>query len=304
MPVIVNDQYPVKGLLEQRQVRCLTRAEAQAKASERRPLRVGIINLMPVAEAYEFDFLLALGQASQYIEPVWIRLQSHDYKSSNRNNLDTWYVSFDEAGRKRRLDALVLTGAPVEDIPFEQIKYWNEVREILEFAKNNIETTLGLCWGALALAYIAGVDKVNYGKKLFGVFETANLKPQHPIMGATNKTFWCPQSRHAGIPDNTLEAGHRAGDINLLAHSEETGYVIFETSDDRFLMHMGHPEYNSNRLVEEAIRDRQLGRVDVEPPKNFDLDHPVNSWHTHGTAFFNRWATRIQQKAQASGGRA
>jgi len=148
---------------------------------------------------------------------------------------------------------------------------------------------LGLCWGGLALAKLVGLDKVLFPRKLFGVFQNRSLNAQHPITGSFDDTFFCAHSRHSGIMDRTLEDARDRGVVNLLSHGPETGYTIFESSDRRYLMHLGHPEYEANRLVHEWERDRALGRTDVERPSNFDPDKPSNTWRSHRNELFAQW---------------
>lgn len=291
MPLLVNHQYHLRSSLEAHGVRCLP--PSTAREERLRTLRVGIINLMPQAENYELNLLLPLGKTQFSIEPVWIRLQQHDYQSSDRRHLAEHYLTFDAAIGRNYLDGLILTGAPVEEIDFREVHYWGELQQILNFAQDNITSTIGLCWGAMALAYVAGIEKINFPKKLFGVFLARNLDRTHRLMSDTDDLFWCPQSRHAGYADQTLERASEEGKINLLAHSEEAGYIVFETKDRRFLMHLGHPEYNSRRLVEESLRDGALRRADVWPPKNFNPARPVNCWRGHRAAFFSRWANSV-----------
>ncbi|HKS30091.1 MAG TPA: homoserine O-succinyltransferase [Pyrinomonadaceae bacterium] len=294
MPLLINDGFHLRSSLEELHVRCLPQATTLVQ-DDLRTLRIGIINLMPQAETYEFNLLLSLGRTQLQVEPVWIRLKSHGYRTSDERNLSRRYLTFGEATSRYYLDGLILTGAPVEEMPFEEVNYWQELREILDFARANIASTLGICWGAMALARLIGIEKVKFERKLFGVFETRNLKGSHPLMSETDDLFWCPQSRFAGFEDERLELEEEKGKINLLAHSEEAGYVIFETTDHRFLMHLGHPEYNSRRLVEESLRDRGLNRTDVGPPKNFDVARPVNCWRGHRATFFSRWINYLYE---------
>jgi homoserine O-succinyltransferase len=293
MPLLVSDEFHLTSALEELNVRCLRQAEMWEQ--DIRTLRIGIVNLMPQAESYEFNLLLSLGRTQLKIEPVWIRLNSHTYQSSDERHFSRHYVTFAEAISRTYLDGLILTGAPVEEIPFQQVKYWNELRRILTFARMNIASTIGLCWGAMALAHLIGIEKISFQKKLFGVFETRNLDRAHQLMSETDDLFWCPQSRYAGFTDEVLELAEKQGKINLLAHSSEAGYVIFETKDHCFLMHLGHPEYNSHRLVDEALRDQGLNRSDVEPPRNFDIARPVNCWRGHRATFFSRWTNYLYE---------
>jgi homoserine O-succinyltransferase len=141
-----------------------------------------------------------------------------------------------------------------------------------------------------------GIEKESYPRKLFGVFETRNIDRNHRITGEMDDMFWCPQSRFSGIRDQGLEEERARGTVNLLAHSREAGYVIFESSDHKFMMHLGHHEYDENRLVEEYLRDKKKGRVDVAPPINLDLENPVNRWRVHSLEFFSQWIKFVHEE--------
>jgi homoserine O-succinyltransferase len=254
-----------------------------------RPLRVGIINIMPKAEVYEPYLLRPLDRAAFAVEPVWIRLRTHRYASSDAERIARSYVEYGQATQGSPLDGLIVTGAPVEELAFDDIHYWEELSEILRDARGEVPSTLGLCWGALALAKLLGFEKKRFEEKLFGVFENSNLLSDHPVMGGADDVFWCAHSRHAGSDDAELERARDDGHVRLLAHGGETGYTIFESADRRFLMHLGHPEYEPVRLAEEWVRDSALGRGDVRAPRHFDPNRPVHVWRSHCNDFFAQW---------------
>ncbi|MBN2191718.1 MAG: homoserine O-succinyltransferase [Polyangiaceae bacterium] len=287
MTIILPERYHIRHALVQSRVVCITPEEARRQ--DVRPLRVGILNVMPKAETYEYSLLHPLGRSILQIEPLWLKLTSHHYKSSDRGHILRSYVTFEEAVARVPLDGLVLTGAPVETLPYEEVKYWEELREILVYAREHIVSTLGICWGGLALGELLGLPKHTTARKIFGVFPTRNLERNHRITGETDDVFWVPQSRHAGIADEVLERASEEGKVNLLAHAPETGYTIFESTDHRYLAHLGHPEYEPDRLVFEYARDVQLGRADVQAPVNVDLERPVNRWRSHRNELFSQW---------------
>jgi homoserine O-succinyltransferase len=293
MTIIASRNYHLRDALQERRILCIDPADAVLE--DIRPLRIGILNIMPKAESYEFSLLRPLGRSILQIEPVWIKLRTHQYISSNPEHLKNFYVTFDAAIGKSPLDGLLLTGAPVEEIPFEHVTYWNEIVGILGYARTNIPSTLGICWGALALAKQLGLDKTVFLKKVFGVFETKNLDDHHAITGEMDDVFWCPQSRFSGIPDVVMEQARENGLVSLLAYSPDAGYTIFESADQRFLMHLGHPEYDARRLVEEYLRDKKAGKSGIGPPKNLDIDNPVNRWKGQGSEFFSRWIRYIHE---------
>jgi homoserine O-succinyltransferase len=246
-------------------------------------LRVGIINIMPRLEAYEPLLLRRLADAPAVVEPVFVRLESHDYKSSDHAHLDRFYRSFARAGR---LDGLIITGAPVEEIEFEAVHYWTELVAIMQEARRAIRSTLGICWGGLALGALLGIPKVALPQKLFGVFE-------HRLLPGGG-TARCAHSRHSGADDAALERAAAAGSVRLIAHAPEIGYAIFASADHRFVAHLGHPEYEAYRLVFELERDRLAGRTDVPPPCGLDIEHPTTSWREDSDAFFAGWLALLR----------
>jgi len=299
MSVILANEYQHRRKLEERGVLCIS--EEEANRADIRPLRVGILNIMPQGETYEPYLLFPLSRTIIQVEPVWIRLHSHKYKSTNLNHLDLYYDYLENVIARAPLDGLIVTGAPVEEMRYEDVTYWDEITVILTFAQQNLPSTLGICWGGLALAKMLGIEKELYQRKLFGVFETGNLDRSHPITGELDDVFWCVQSRHSGIPDRVLEAERDRGALSLLAHSEHGGYTIFESGDHRFLMHLGHPEYEAQRLVEEYRRDVALGRSDVPLPANLDIENPINRWRSHGLEFFAQWVRFIYEPTSREG---
>lgn len=259
-----------------------------------RRLRVGIVNVMPKLEAYEPLLLGPLSRLSAHVEPVFVRLESHAYQSSDHGHLERFYRPLSAHLADGPLDALVLTGAPVEELELEQVHYWGELREVLHYAREHVPSTLGLCWGGLALAGLLGIPKSPLPKKLFGVFANRVTSSNDPLVADQDAVFPCAHSRHSGITDAELERAAREGTVRLLSHGEETGYSIFASTDGRYVAHLGHPEYVAERLVFEWRRDSQLGRDDVLPPKSFDPEAPVTSWEKHRETFFSRWLARTQ----------
>ena len=285
MTLIIRPDYHAVPLIEKNGIEWISLDKA--KTQDIRPLRIGILNIMPLGEQYELNLLNPLGLSILQIEPIWIKLQSHAYKTWPKGHLDQLYSTYEDATTNNPLDGLIVTGAPVEHLDFEEVKYWAEIVELINHARKTCPSTLGLCWGAMALAYMAGVPKLTFDKKLFGVFELENLANKHPIIGSLDDKFVCPQSRIAGVSDIEMERAEIRGDLNLLAFGKEAGYSIFETKDQRQIMHMGHPEYNSGRLAHEAVRD--LNNPTVPEIYNFDFDNPKNVWRMHRNTFFQQW---------------
>lgn len=293
MTIVLPEDHHTENLLRDRGIVCKTQEEARMEDFS--SIRIGILNIMPQAEAYEFNLLYPLGRSILQVEPVWIRLKTHNYYSTEDTHLENFYVFFEEAVSEKRLDGLILTGAPVEDIPFHEVIFWDEVCEIIKYAKEHIVSTLGICWGGLAFAQFLGVEKEVYKKKLFGVFETKNIYPHHKITGGLDDMFWCPFSSFSSLPDKQMEEKRDEGKINLLAHSNAAGYIIFESVDHKFIGHLGHPEYPASRLVEEYQRDMMKGREDVGLPENLNINNPLNRWRGHCLDFFTQWIRHIHE---------
>ncbi|MET0286655.1 MAG: homoserine O-succinyltransferase, partial [Polyangiales bacterium] len=199
----------------------------------------------------------------------------HGYPSSHAAHLARFYRGIEHAGAH---DGLILTGAPVEELPFEQVRYFPELRGVLERARATIATTLGLCWGGMALAHLLGVGKVRFARKLFGVYALEGYGP-------------CAQSRHAGLDPVQLSDAAVRGQVRVLS-----GDTLVESVDGRYMMHLGHPEYTPARLRFEYLRDRELGRGDVDPPHGVGSDATASPL-PHGYAFFGRWLERVAHES-------
>lgn len=291
MTVILPIDHRSRQILQENGISCVTQDEAQKQ--DIRPLRIGILNIMPNIEGYEFNLLLPLGRTLIQIEPVWIRLSraSHTTDHDKIDYLSRNYVTYEEANQPKKLDGLIVTGAAVGRIPFEDVRYWDEISEIFDHARNNLVSTLGICWGGIAMAYHLDHDlkREFYDHKLFGIYRGQNLNRKHPITGNLDDEFDCPQSRYSRISDRILEEKAGEGLLNLLAFNEDAGYFIFETPDHRFVMHLGHPEYNRHRLMDEWERDQKAGLKDVPHPHRFDFENPKNTWRSHRNEFFSAW---------------
>ncbi len=292
MKLILPRAHRFRSALEARGVICVSPDEAAERGLS--VLRIGVVNLMPKAEDYEELLLsvLGVGALDVYLEPVWIRLHSPRYASSDREHLARTYMEFEQAA-SRGLAGLILTGAPVEEMAFSEVQYWDELRELLTWSRAHLSSTLGLCWGAMALAKLLDVEKHGLPRKLFGVFPLEARVPKHPALRGGD-TLWAAQSRHAEVSAEELERAAEAGVVRLLAHSSEASYSIFESADGRFLGHQGHPEYRAERLVFEYERDVKLGRSDVAAPANLDLSQPEASFKSHGPDFFAGWVSQLQ----------
>jgi homoserine O-succinyltransferase/O-acetyltransferase len=263
--------------------------------TSRRRLRVGVINLMPRAETYEPLVEAALGED---VSISWRRLTTHGYSSSDPARIARYEPLVEGLAS---LDALVLTGAPVEELPFTEVRYWSELSEGLARAEALGLPLLGLCWGGMVVASLLGVEKASRATKLFGVFEH-QVAPE--LCGSLGGTHRCPESRHAGLDEVSLERAVRAGRAEVLATSEETGATILAGASPARgwrVAHLGHPEYDEHRLLAEWDRDSAAGRTDVAPPIGYDLAarRPHRGWSDDGARFFTWWKTTLRERVGA-----
>ena len=258
-------------------------------------VNLGVLNVMPKAHEYEIELISAFAGVTHPLRFIWIRIRNHGYSSTDPDVL-AGYQYFDDV--VDQLDGLILTGAAVEKLPFEEVRYWPEMVQTLEKARKQIKTTLGICWGGLALAKILDIPKDVFDSKLFGVFPTDNLINDHKLTGCFGEQFPCPVSTNAGISDATWEQAAREGKVRLLAHASDAGYLIAESADGRFLMHVGHPEYSATRLPEEYARDCSRNVPGAAPPQNVDLHRPVQEWARQSDRFFQKWVDFMAEAAK------
>jgi homoserine O-succinyltransferase len=258
------------------------------------PLRIGIVNLMPRAQTYEDLLLAALERAGVPLAVTWLRLTTPHYASSDRARIEQVYLPLSAAIEERLLDGLIISGAPVEDLPYETVIYWNELSGLLERARHVVPSTLGLCWGGLALARLLGIDKTLFERKLFGVYTLSAPDPNHPLMRELAPEFPCPQSRYSGLATADVERAVAAGSVRVLAGSEAAGWVIVESSDRRFVMHTGHPEYSAERLMFEYRRDLEARVTTVDAPHDFDVTQPTETWRSASASFLRAWLSSLR----------
>lgn len=258
--------------------------------------RVGIVNLMPHAEQYE-RWLMPQLAAALPIEPLWIRVAARRYTLDDPARIDRLYRPYAEVVDAAPLDGLIVTGAAVEDLPYEEVRFLPELDGMVRAAAADRIPILGLCWGALGVAHLLyGLPKEVYRQKVSGVYATERLVDDGPIAAGLDDRFWSTHSRFAGFDDRALDA---ADGVRAVARSAEAGTVIAEADDHSVVMHIGHPEYSATRLVDEYHRDLAQGLAGVRPPANVDLDQPVNQWRSHSLVFFASWVRLVHERAVA-----
>ena len=275
----------------------LARRPAGLIAAAQRPVpRIGIVNVMPHAEQYE-RWLMPQLSAARPFEPVWIRLGERKFSLDDPAHIAETYVRYADAIADAPLDALIVTGAAVEHLPYEDVRFLPELDSIVQRTADRNTPVLGLCWGALVVAHLLfGLPKLVYPTKVSGMYETDRLVADGPIASVLDDRFFSTHSRYAGFDDAALD---RSESARAVARSAEAGTVIAESRDHNVVMHIGHPEYPGRRLADEYRRDLAAGLTDVRPPANVDLARPVNRWRSHSLVFFAGWVRLVHERMPA-----
>ena len=288
MPIRVQNDLPVKEILEQENIFVMD--EHRATHQDIRPIRIGLLNLMPLKEDTELQILRSMSNTPLQIDVVFINVSSHQSKNTSTSHLNKFYLPFRDV-RDQKFDGFIITGAPVEQMPFEEVDYWEELTEIMEWTKTHVTSTLHLCWGAqAALYYHYGIDKVPLEKKLFGVFRHRVLNRKIPLVRGFDDVFLAPHSRHTDVPADRIRADGR---ITILAESEKAGAFLSMAQDGRQIFVMGHPEYDRVTLDGEYKRDLAKG-LPIEMPENYYPDDdpqnkPLLTWRAHGNNLYTNW---------------
>ncbi len=288
MPIKIPNDLPATATLQSENIFVMT--ETRAVTQDIRPLEILILNLMPTKIDTETQFARLLGNTPLQVHLEFMHTKSHIAKHVSAEHLFTFYKTFDEI-RDRRYDGMVITGAPVELMPFEQVEYWDELCDIMEWSKTNVHSTLHICWGAQAgLYYHYGIPKYPLPKKLFGVFPH-RVEYKHPILlRGFDDVFMAPHSRHTTILREDIE---RVPELKIIASSEEAGIYAVFTAGGRQVFLTGHSEYDPDTLKREYERDKALG-LPIAVPKNYfpnddDTQPPLVTWRGHANLLFSNW---------------
>ena len=291
MPLILPDGLPAIDMLKCENINI---EDMLAKEDDKRPLRIVILNLMPFKATTETDFIRILSNSPLLLDISFMKLKSHVSRHTPAEHIDRFYHTLEEL-RKEKIDGLIVTGAPVEDIPFEEVDYWKELQEIFNWARENVRSTLYICWAAQAgLYHFYDIPKYPLPKKMFGIFPTIPLKPELPIFRGFDDVFRMPQSRHTEIRREDIE---RVADLDIVAESAESGVSIVRSCSRREFFLTGHLEYAPDTLDTEYHRD--LGkRDDVEVPKHYYRDDnpangPLVTWRAHANLLFVNWVAWV-----------
>ena len=288
MPVKIPDQLPSKDILESENIFVMT--EFRAMHQDIRPLRLLILNLMPTKIVTETQLLRKLSNTPLQIEVEFLQTISYTAKNVDHEHLSSFYTTFNDV-RSQHFDGMIITGAPVENLEFEDVDYWRELCDIMEWSSHNVHSTLHICWGAQAgLFYHHGIQKYPLGPKLSGVFSHTVLKPQSPLFRGFDDVFCMPHSRYTCVLQPDILA---VPELELLSVSEEAGVFAVKSIDNRRIFLTGHPEYDADTLALEYSRDIEKG-LPVGIPKNyFPNDDPTAvpsaCWRAHGQLMYSNW---------------
>jgi len=288
MPIRIPNELPAVKVLTSENIFVMT--EKRAITQDIRPLKLLILNLMPLKIDTETQLSRMLGNTPLQIEIELLKTSSYESKNTSAEHLITFYKTFDEV-RHRKFDGMIITGAPVEKLEFEDVEYWEELCEIMEWSKTNVTSTFHICWGALAgLYYHYGIKKYPLEKKLFGVFPHIVEYKKSILMRGFDDTFYVPHSRHTTIMREDIE---KVPELKILASSPEAGVYAISTKNGRQIFITGHSEYDPGTLKKEYLRDKNAG-LPIDVPKNYfpdddDTKEPMSTWRAHANLLYTNW---------------
>ena len=288
MPIKIPNSLPATSVLEGENIFVIT--ESRAISQDIRPLHILLLNLMPTKVATETQLARVLGNTPLQVELELLQVKSHESKNVSQNHMLAFYKTFDQV-RDNKYDGMVITGAPVEHLAFEQVDYWDELCQIMAWSKSHVHSTFHICWGAQAgLYYHYGIPKLPLEKKLFGVFPHRVERKSSILFRGFDDVFMVPHSRHTTILRRDVEA---VGALKILASSEEAGIYAMATDQGRQVFITGHSEYDADTLEKEYLRDKNAG-LPIELPKNYypgddDTQPPRMSWRAHANLLYSNW---------------
>ncbi len=287
MPIIVPKDIPAAKILQSENIFVMN--DTRAMSQDIRPLEIAIINLMPTKIVTETQLMRLLSNSPLQVNITLVSTETYVGKNTPLEHLQKFYKSFNDI-KNRKFDGMIITGAPVEEIDFSEVKYWKELEEIFDFAKKNVTSTLFICWGAQAALYhYYGIKKYPLDKKMFGVYKHKKLVKYDRLLKGTDDRFFMPHSRHTTIKEEDVK---KCKDIVLLASSKEAGAAIIRSKDNKFIFITGHAEYDRDTLELEYKRDLDKG-LKIEPPENYYVsgDHGEikMSWVSTANLIYMNW---------------
>ncbi len=288
MPIRIPDALPAAGILQRENIFVMT--EKRAEGQDIRPLRIAVFNLMPTKIATETQLIRALSNSPLQVDLVLLHAETHQSKNTPEEHLSSFYKTF-SAVKHKKFDGLIITGAPVELMEFEEVDYWEELCAVMEWSKTNVTSTLHICWAAQAgLYYHYGIQKHSLPEKMFGVFRHDVVSPKAPIMRGFDDVFYAPHSRHTEVLQKEIEA---VPELEIMATSEDAGVYLVASRDGKNVFVTGHSEYDAETLHNEYVRDKNKG-LPIAIPKNYYRDDnpenpPVVRWRSHSNLLFVNW---------------
>jgi homoserine O-succinyltransferase/O-acetyltransferase len=288
MPVKIPTTLPARTTLERENIFVMD--EERAIHQDIRPLRVAILNLMPTKIATETQLLRLLSNSALQVEVTLLHTATHESRNTDAEHLLNHYLTFDDV-RNEKFDGLIITGAPVEQMPFEQVEYWDELTDIMNWTETHVESTFHICWGAQAgLYHRYGIPKYDLPRKMFGVFEHRVLARTESLLRGFDDVFLAPHSRHTEIRRTDVE---QVSDLNILAESDDAGLYLLGTKDGRHLFATGHSEYDPLTLKGEYDRDVNKG-LPINIPRNYypsddPAQPPTVRWRSHANLLYSNW---------------
>ncbi len=288
MPIKIPTTLPASKILEAENIFIMN--EDRAHSQDIRPLKLALLNLMPKKIETETQILRLLSNTAIQIDIELIQISGHVSKNTPSEHLLKFYKPFRDI-KDQRFDGLIITGAPVENMPFEEVDYWDELCEIMEWSLTNVYSTLHICWGAqAALYYHYGINKHQLDEKMFGVFEHTVLNRNHRLMRGFDECFWAPHSRHTTVSEQDIL---NESNLEILARSDEAGAYCVAGKHDRQFFVMGHGEYDRETLANEYFRDISQGKPIKLPLHYFPNDRPdkvpAMKWRAHSSLLFSNW---------------
>ena len=288
MPIKIQSELPAKEILENENIFVMD--ENRAMHQDIRPLQVCILNIMPVKQDTELQLLRALSNTPLQVDVTFLNVKSHVSLNTSANHLNKFHTTIDEI-RDRKFDGLIITGAPVEDITFEEVDYWEEVCEIMDWAQEHVTSTLHICWGAQAAFYhYYGIQKRQLPEKLFGVYPHRVANRKIPLVRGFDDVFYAPHSRHTETP---AEAIHACKEVTVLAESDEAGVFLAIAENGKKIFVNGHPEYDRYTLHNEYLRDLSKN-LPIHIPYNYypndnPEEKPLLQWRSHSNNLYSNW---------------
>lgn len=288
MPVKVNNNLPAKKVLEEENIFVMD--ENRAMSQDIRPIRIAILNLMPLKEDYELQLLRSLSNTPLQVEVTFLTTKSYIGTNTPISHLEQFYQTYEDV-KNQKFDGLIISGAPVEQMEFEEVAYWKELTDIMDWSDTNVTSTLHICWGAQAgLYYRYGVKKVLLPEKLSGIYSHKVSNRKEPLVRGFDDIFYAPHSRYTGIRTEDILSN---GEFTVLAQSDEAGYFILLAKGGKHIFVMGHPEYDRMTLDKEYRRDLAKG-INPSIPKNYYPDDnpdnkPLLIWRSHANALYSNW---------------